>query len=53
MIVQRGFPKPSSFHRDHLRQAADGHYFDVISNGLGRMFEYWVIIAYIRALPLS
>ena len=62
MIVQRGFTAPPSFHSDRLRQAAPGYYFDVISNGFGRMFAYsyrvkpedrWAIIAYIRALQLS
>lgn len=62
MIVQRGFPVPPSFHMDRLRQAADGHYYDVITNGFGVMFSYasriapedrWAITAYIRALQLS
>lgn len=62
MIAQRGFPNPPSFHSHRLRQLPDGHYFDVISNGFGIMFEYgsrvspadrWAIIAYIRALQLS
>jgi mono/diheme cytochrome c family protein len=62
MIVQRGFPAPPSFHIDRLRQAPDSHFFDVITNGFGRMYSYayrvapedrWAIIAYIRALQLS
>lgn len=62
MIVQRGFSPPPSFHSDRLRQAPVGHYFDVITNGFGRMYSYssrvppadrWAIIAYIRALQLS
>jgi mono/diheme cytochrome c family protein len=62
MIVVRGFPPPQSFHIDRLRQAPDGYYFFVISNGFGRMFSYdyrikphdrWAIVAYIRALQLS
>lgn len=62
MIVQRGFPIPPSFHMDRLRQAADGHYYDVITNGFGVMYSYasriapedrWAITAYIRALQLS
>jgi hypothetical protein len=62
MIVQRGFPPPQSFHLDRLRQAPDGYYFLVISDGFGRMYAYdyrikphdrWAIIAYIRALQLS
>jgi len=62
MIVQRGFRRPPSFHDDRLRTAAVGHFFDVITNGLGIMYPYgsrvppqdrWAIIAYIRALQLS
>ena len=62
MIVQRGFPRPPSFHLDRLRTAADGHYYDVITNGFGAMYSYanrvkpddrWAITAYIRALQLS
>jgi hypothetical protein len=62
MVVQRGFPAPQSFHIDRLRQAPDGHYYNVITNGFGRMFAYdyrvppddrWAITAYIRALQFS
>ncbi len=62
MIVQRGFPKPNSFHADSVRTLPVGFYFDVITNGFGRMYSYapsvpvedrWAIIAYIRALQLS
>jgi mono/diheme cytochrome c family protein len=62
MIVQRGFLAPPSYHSDRLRQAPDGHFFEVITNGFGRMFSYrsriepadrWRIVAYIRALQLS
>ncbi len=62
MIVRRGFPPPPSYHIDRLKGAPDGHYFSVITNGFGRMFEYgtrvpaedrWAIIAYIRALQVS
>jgi mono/diheme cytochrome c family protein len=62
MIVLRGFPQPPSFHIDRLRQAAPGHFFDVMTNGLGVMYSYsarvspedrWRIAAYIRALQLS
>lgn len=62
MIVQRGFTQPPSFHDERLRQAPVGHFFDVITNGLGAMPSYasqipvrdrWAIIAYIRALQLS
>ncbi len=62
VIVQRGFPPPPSYHIDRLRQAPAGHFFDVMTNGLGAMYSYaarvtpedrWRIAAYIRALQLS
>jgi mono/diheme cytochrome c family protein len=62
LVAQRGYLHPPSFHDDRLRQAAVGHFFDVITNGLGGMPDYsqqvtvddrWKIIAYIRALQLS
>jgi mono/diheme cytochrome c family protein len=62
MVVQRGYPKPSTYHSDRLRKAEAGYFFDVISNGFGRMPDYraqitprdrWNIVAYIRALQLS
>ncbi|MDH4070891.1 MAG: cytochrome c [Ignavibacteria bacterium] len=62
MIVQRGFPKPNSFHSDTLRAKPVGHFYDVILNGYGRMYSYapsirvddrWAIAAYIRALQYS
>jgi len=62
MIVQRGFPSPPSLHLDRLRQAPAGHFFEVITNGLGMMYSYasrvspedrWRIVAYIRALQIS
>jgi mono/diheme cytochrome c family protein len=62
MIVQRGFPPPPSYHIDRLREAPAGHFFDVMTNGLGAMYSYaaqispqdrWRIAAYIRALQLS
>jgi hypothetical protein len=61
-VVQRGFPSPPSYHEDRLRNAPAGHFFDVITNGFGRMYDYsdrvapadrWAIVAYIRALQLS
>jgi mono/diheme cytochrome c family protein len=62
MVVRRGYRAPPSFHQDRLRNAAVGHFFDVISNGFGAMPDYaaqvrpedrWAIVAYIRALQLS
>jgi hypothetical protein len=62
MIVQRGFPVPPSFHTQRLREAPVGHFFGVMTNGLGVMYSYadriepadrWRIAAYIRVLQLS
>lgn len=62
MIVRRGMPRPPSYHSKALREAAAGHFFDVITNGHGVMYSYasrvkprdrWAIVAYIRALQLS
>jgi len=62
MIVLRGFPAPHSYHIQRLREAPVGHFFDVITNGLGNMYGYdsrvnpedrWRITAYIRTLQLS
>lgn len=62
MIVRRGFSKPPTYHDDRLRNAPVGHFFDVITNGWGKMNSYgaavqpadrWAIIAYIRALQVS
>jgi cytochrome c553 len=62
MIVKRGFQQPPSYHIDRLRKAPVGHFFDVMTNGLGVMYSYasrispedrWRIAAYIRALQLS
>jgi mono/diheme cytochrome c family protein len=62
MIVQRGFPAPPSFHTDRLREAPVGRFFDVMTHGFGRMYDYsaqlspedrWAVAAYIRVLQLS
>lgn len=62
MIVRRGFSPPPTYHDDRLRNAPVGHFFDVITNGWGKMNGYaaqvqaadrWAIVAYIRALQLS
>lgn len=61
MIVQRGLVGPANFHSDRLTTAPVGHFFDVITNGFGRMVsmdqipvrDRWAIIAYIKALQLS
>jgi mono/diheme cytochrome c family protein len=62
MVVKRGFPVPPTYHQPRLRDAPIGHFFDVITNGLGRMpahgymippADRWAIAAYVRALQLS
>ena len=62
MIVQRGFSRPPSFHKQRLHDAPDGHFFRAITNGYGAMYSYasrvppadrWAITAYIRALQMS
>lgn len=62
MIVQRGFPRPPSFHSEALRNAPDELFVQVITSGYGAMYSYadrvpagdrWAIAAYIRALQLS
>jgi Cytochrome C oxidase, cbb3-type, subunit III len=62
MIVRRGFPQPPSYDIPRLRTAPVGHFFDVMTNGIGKMYSYagrvdpadrWRIAAYIRVLQLS
>ncbi len=62
LVVQRGYPKPQTYHSDRLRKIEAGYFFDVMTNGFGRMPDYraqltprdrWNIVAYIRALQLS
>lgn len=62
LVVQRGFPAPPSYHIDRLREAPAGYFYDVITNGFGRMYSYaaeieprdrWAITAYVRALQRS
>jgi mono/diheme cytochrome c family protein len=62
MAVRRGFTQPPTYHDDRLRNAPVGHFFDVITNGWGKMNSYafqvgpadrWAIVAYIRALQVS
>jgi hypothetical protein len=62
MVVQRGMRKPPSFHLDRLREAPDGYFFDVMTNGFGAMASYasrigtadrWAVISYVRVLQLS
>jgi mono/diheme cytochrome c family protein len=62
MIVQRGFPRPTSFHAQRLLDAPVGYFFAAATNGFGRMYPYasripaedrWAISAYVKALQLS
>lgn len=62
MIAARGMKHPPSYHIDRLRQAPNGYFYDVVSNGFGAMYSYgdrippadrWAIVAYVRALQLS
>ena len=62
MVVRRGFPRPPSYHTDQLRNATNEHFYDVITNGFGRMWAYadqveprdrWAVAAYMRVLQLS
>jgi mono/diheme cytochrome c family protein len=62
MIVRRGFKQPPSYHIERLRTAPVGHFYDVITNGYGSMYNYaaqipprdrWAIISYIRVLQYS
>ena len=62
MIVQKGFVEPPSFHDPRLRASPVGYFFNVITNGYGRMYSYasrvppadrWAIAAYIKTLQYS
>lgn len=62
MIVQKGFPQPTSFQAQRLLDAPVGHFVNAMANGFGRMFSYadrvpaedrWAIAGYIKALQLS
>jgi len=60
MTVQRGLnPPPPSYYDPRLLAAPDGHFFNVMTNGIRNMAPYkyqvpvddrWAIVAYIRAL---
>lgn len=62
IVVRRGFPQPPTYHDDRLRNAPVGHFFDVMTNGWGKMNSYaaqispadrWAIVAYIRTLQIA
>jgi mono/diheme cytochrome c family protein len=61
-VVQRGFPRPPSFHIDRLRSADDAYLYEVATHGHGVMYGYgdrvdendrWAIVGYLRALQLA
>jgi len=62
MVVRRGFKQAASYHTQRMINEPVGHFFDVITNGFGKMPSYasrvepddrWRIAAYIRVLQLS
>jgi mono/diheme cytochrome c family protein len=63
IVGRKGMIGIASYHQDYLREAPDGHFFDVITNGKNTMpsmkhqvpdaQDRWAIVAYIRALQLS
>lgn len=62
VIAYRGPIAVPSLHNDRLRTVAVGYFFDVITNGINRMYSYanrippedrWAVAAYVRALQLS
>ena len=61
-VARRGFPHPPTFHQARLRDTADRHLFDVVTQGYGAMPAFadrttprdrWAIVAYVRTLQLS
>ena len=62
IVVWRGFPAPPSYQEPWLLKAPAGHFFRVITHGIGRMYpladrieprDRWAIVAYVRALQRS
>jgi len=62
MIVQRGFPVPTSYSDPRLLESPLGYFFDVMTNGFGRMYGYasripvddrWAIAVFVRTVQLS
>ena len=61
-VVSLGLLPPPDFHSPLLRSYPDGHFFNVITNGIRNMPGYsaqipvedrWAIVAYVRALQRS
>lgn len=62
IVVRRGFPSPPSYQEQWLLNAPVGHFYEVITHGIGRMYpladrieprDRWAIVAYVRALQWS
>ena len=62
VVAQRGFQHPPSYSDPKVRGAPTQHYYDVLTNGKGKMYSFaqrlsppdrWAIAAYIRALQAS
>lgn len=62
IIVSRGLKNPPSYHTEALRDQPVGHFFDVMTKGIGEMKSYaarvpvadrWAIAAYVRTLQAS
>jgi hypothetical protein len=62
VIIQRGMTLPPSYFDPRLLAAPDGHFFDVITNGIRNMAPYkyqipvddrWAITAYIRMMQTT
>jgi len=62
IMLEYNYVPPASFHTDRIRNVADGHIYDVITNGLRNMPGYshqisvedrWAIVGYVRALQRS
>lgn len=63
IITQYNYPiPPTNLHEQRLVDAVDGHFYEVMSNGIRNMPSYahqisvedrWAIVAYVRALQLT
>lgn len=62
VIAKRGPIQVPTYHTERLRTIPVGYMFEVITNGVGRMYSYasrvppedrWAIAAYVRALQFS
>lgn len=62
MTGKFGFVPAPTYHTDEMRAFSDGHFYEVITNGIRTMMGYgaqipvadrWAIVSYIRALQLG